>query len=82
MLGFFDIFFAMGLVRIYGISNFMVIPDPNGMALHAVVVYGLYVDFFLEIPLILLCLLTLKGIPSSNYVHVTHLNSFYRIFFF
>ena len=45
MLGFFDIFFAMGLVRIYGISNFMVIPEPNGMVLHAVVVYGLYVDF-------------------------------------
>ena len=31
---------------IYEVSNFMVIPDTNGMALHAVVVYGLYLNFF------------------------------------
>ena len=36
----------MRSVGIYGISNYMVIPDPNGMALHAVVVCGLYLDFF------------------------------------
>ena len=28
----------------------MVIPEPNGMVLHAVVVYGLYVDFFFGNP--------------------------------
>ena len=38
----------MSPMGIYGISNFVVIPDHNGMALHAVVVYGLYLDFFVN----------------------------------